>query len=76
MGGLAPTDYKTLEKFVLSVGCKYVRQTGSHRVYWRNDQVRPIIIPTYRQIPVFIIRNILRQLKIDVSEYLRILKNL
>ena len=76
MGGLAPVNYKKLEKFVLSVGCTFVRQAGSHRVYWRDDQVRPIIIPTYKEIPVFVIRNILRQLKVDISEYLRLMQEL
>ncbi len=76
MCGLAPIDYKKLEKFVLSVGCTFVRQVGSHRVYWRDDQGRPIIVPTHRQIPVFIIRNILRQLRIDVAEYLRLIRTL
>ena len=59
MGGLAPIHYTTLEKFARAVGCTFVRQTGSHRVYWRDDQVRPIIIPAYKQVPVFVIRNIL-----------------
>ena len=76
MGGLAPTHYTDLEKFVVAVGAKFLRQSGSHRVYWRDDQVRPIIIPTYKQVPVFVIRNILRQLKISPEEYLRILKDL
>ncbi|MBI3320204.1 MAG: type II toxin-antitoxin system HicA family toxin [Candidatus Omnitrophica bacterium] len=76
MGGLAPVHYTTLEKFVRAAGSTFVRQTSSHRVYWRDDQVRPIIIPTYKQVPVFIIRNILRQLKIAPEEYLRMLQNL
>ena len=76
MGGLSPTHYKHLEKFVIAVGGKFVRQTGSHRVYWRDDQVRPIIIPTYTHVPVFIIRNILRQLKVSPHEYLRISREL
>ena len=76
MGGLAPVDHKTLEKFVRAVGCTFVRQKGSHRVYWRDDQLRPVVIPTYKQVPMFIIRNILRQLGISVEEYLRIVQNL
>ena len=76
MGGVAPTHYRTLEKFVKAVGCTFVRQTSSHRVYWRQDQTRPIIIPTYKAVPVFIVRNILRQLNISPDEYLRILNDL
>ena len=76
MGGLSPIHHKTLEKVVLAVGCTFVRQTSSHRVYWREDQLRPVIIPTYKSVPVFIIRNVIRQLKITPEAYLRILNDL
>ncbi len=76
MGGLTPVSHKLLETFVRAVGCRFIRQKGSHRMYWRDDQVRPIVIPTYKQVPEFVIRNLLRQLHIDVEEYLRILTTL
>ncbi len=76
MGGLSPVHHRILEKFVVQVGCTFVRQKGSHRVYWRGDQLRPIIIPTYKAVPEFVIRNILRQLKISVEEYLRMINEL
>ena len=74
MGSLKPVDYKVLEKFVLHVGSTFVRQSSSHRIYWRDDQLRPIIIPTYKSVPVFIIRNILRQLKVSPQEFLKIIE--
>jgi predicted RNA binding protein YcfA (HicA-like mRNA interferase family) len=73
---LAPIHHRELERFVVFVGCEFVRQEGSHRVYWRDDQIRPIIVPCYKSVPVFIIRNILRQLKISVPEYCRIMDEL
>jgi len=73
MAGLTPIHHKKLEKFVKSVGCTFERQEGSHRVYWRADQLRPVIIPTYKSVPVFIIRNILRQLNISVDEFIRMI---
>ena len=76
MGGLAPIHHKTLEAFARAVGCTFLRQKRSHRIYWRNDQARPVVIPTYKQVPVFVIRNILRQLNISGGEYLRILEDL
>lgn len=55
MPKIQPISYKELEKFVKYVGCTYVRQTGSHRVYWRSDLIRPIIIPVHsKDIPIFI----------------------
>ena len=38
--------------------------------------MRPVVIPAYKQVPVFVIRNILRQLNISVEEYLRLLGDL
>lgn len=76
MAKLAPVHHRELEKFVKFVGCKFERQTSSHRVYWREDQVRPVIVPTYRAVPVHIIKNILRQLGISVEEYCRIMDEL
>lgn len=69
MGGVTPASYQTLDKFVRSVGCRFERQKGSHRIYWRDDLVRPVVIPTYKDVPPFIIRNILRQLKVSVEDY-------
>jgi len=70
MPALRPCRWQDLEKFVLAEGCEFVRQQGSHRVYWRADLVRPVIVPCYRAVPVFIIRNTLRQLGVSVAEYL------
>jgi len=76
MSHLAPIHWRELERFVVHVGCTLKRQTASHRVYWRADQVRPIIIPQYKEVPVFVIKNILRQLGIPVGEFQRILKEM
>jgi predicted RNA binding protein YcfA (HicA-like mRNA interferase family) len=76
MAHLPPIPYTDLEKVVLHVGCTFRRQTASHKAYWRGDQVRPIIIPTYKAVPVFVIKNILRQLGIPAEEFQRILDDL
>jgi len=76
MAHLAPIHWRKLEQFVLHVGCTFERQTSSHRVYWRSGLLRPIIIPRYNQIPVFVIKNVLRQLGIPVEEFQRIIKEI
>jgi predicted RNA binding protein YcfA (HicA-like mRNA interferase family) len=76
MAGITPIDHKRLEKVALAVGCHFVRQKGDHRVYWRSDLKRPVIIPTYKAVPVFIIKNNLRLLGISPEEYLRILQTI
>lgn len=76
MSKLSPIHHTKLEKFAEYVGCVFKRQESSHKVYWRADQIRPIIIPKYKEVPLFIIQNILRQLKISRDEYLQILEKL
>ncbi len=56
------------------MGCHFEREKGDHRIYWRNDLRRPIVIPRDKELPIFIIRNNLRILGITPEEYLEILR--
>lgn len=76
MAKLAPIHWRRFEKFLLFVGCRFVREKGDHRVYWRIGLLRPVIVPRDTQLPIFIIRNNLRVLGISVEEYLKILESL
>lgn len=76
MPHLAPIDWKEFEKFLLYVGCTFQRQKGSHRIYWRIGLNRPIVLPTYSKLPVFIIRNNLRTLNMTIEQYLEILSKI
>lgn len=69
-------NWKVIDKFLLYVGCEYVRKKGSHRIFRRSDLNRPIVLPEYKAVPVFIIQTILRQLGISHDEYLEILKRI
>jgi len=74
IGQIPPIKF---ERFLLFIGCVYKRQKGSHKVFHRDGLIRPIILPIHSgDIPVFIIRNILRQLNMSVENYLEILKKL
>ncbi|MCX6810046.1 MAG: type II toxin-antitoxin system HicA family toxin [Candidatus Berkelbacteria bacterium] len=68
--------WKEFEKFLLFVECEFVRQKGSHRIYERAGLKRPIVLPTYRSLPVFVIKNNLRILEISVEKYTEILKKI
>ncbi|MBI2588585.1 type II toxin-antitoxin system HicA family toxin [Candidatus Saccharibacteria bacterium] len=74
MSRIAPIKWRRFEKFLFAVGCKFIRQESSHRVYWKEGLNRPIILPTYDPVPVFIIKNTLRSLGIDNMTYLKILR--
>lgn len=76
MSVVTSISWKKFEKFVLFVGRKFEREKGDHRIYSRNDLNRPIVFPRDKELPVFIIRNNLRVLKIEPKEYLEILKRI
>lgn len=76
MAGLTPIHWKKFEKFLLFVGCKFTRQKGDHRIYWRNGLKRPVVVPQDSQIPVFVIQNNLRILSIGREQYLEILQRI
>ena len=66
-------SWKRLEKVFLAAGFAFVRQEGSHRSYTKVGVSRPVVIPTYDEVPVFIIRNNLRTAGLSRDEYLRLL---
>ena len=76
MARLTPISWKDFEKFILFLGCKFKHQKGSHRVYTRSGLKRPLVVPVYDEIPMFVIRNNLRILGMTTEEYLEILKRL
>jgi len=69
-------SWKEFEKFLLFVGCIYDRQKGDHRIYWRSDLKRPIVLPMYKNLPKFIVKNNIRLLGLTTKEYLEILKKI
>lgn len=68
--------WRKFEKFLFRIGCEFKRQKGDHRIYWKNGIMRPIVIPTVRTLPVFIILNNLRVLGITKEEFLDIISKL
>lgn len=76
MAGLRPIHYKEFEKFLLFIGCHFVRQRGDHKVYSRSDLIRPVIVRTKKNLPVIEIKSNLRTLGISNEEYLEILRKL
>ena len=73
MPRFTPVDWQTLERIFLASGFQFARQEGSHRSYVKNGVSRPVVIPTYRDVPVFIIRNNLKTAGISRDDYFRLL---
>ena len=76
MPRLTPLHWRTLEKVFLAVGFVFARQEGSHRSYVRPGTSRPVIIPTYDEVPVSIIRNNMKTAGLSREELFRLLERL
>jgi len=73
MARLTPVHWKTLECVFLKDGFTFERQHGDHRSYVKPGILRPVIIPTYREISVQIIQANLRTAGMTRERYLELL---
>ena len=73
MPKLAPIHWKKSDSFRRYVGCEFTREKGDHRIYWRDDLSRPVVVPRDTELPVYVIRNNLRVLGISPKKYNRML---
>ncbi len=74
MPRLTPIHYRKLAKVFETIGFIHVRTEGDHMVYSKEEVLRPVIIPKYREIPEFIILKNLKTAGITRNEYLELLK--
>ncbi len=74
MSRIVPIHHKKLVRVFELSGFVLDRQEGDHLIYVKGGTKRPIVIPTYKQVPVFIIKNNLRSAHISHEEYFRLLK--
>jgi predicted RNA binding protein YcfA (HicA-like mRNA interferase family) len=74
MPRITPVHWKDLEKVFLACGFRFARQEGSHRSYVKEGILRPIVIPTYVDVPVSIIRSNLKTAGISREEYFHLLE--
>lgn len=73
MPRLVPLHWRELEKVFLAAGFVFARQVGSHRSYVKPGVLRPIVIPTYSEVPVAIIRNNLKSAGLSREDFFRLL---
>jgi predicted RNA binding protein YcfA (HicA-like mRNA interferase family) len=70
MSSLRPIDYRRLVGFFEQEGFTFNRQRGDHLIYTKPGVKRPVVIPMYKEVPVFIIKNLLRTAGISREHYL------
>ena len=74
MPRITPVNYKKLIKVFEFLGFYCDRQEGDHLIYVKRGMKRPVVIPMYSDVPVFIIKNNLKSSGISREDYLRILR--
>jgi len=73
MPKLSPVSYKQLVKVFEADGFRCVRIEGDHMVFTKTGVIRPVVIPKYASVPVFIIKNNLRTAGISRDRYFELL---
>ena len=73
MPAIEPVPYRTLAKIFESEGFTLHRQRGDHLIYSKPEVKRPLVIPMYSAVPVFIIKNLLRTAGMARERYFSLL---
>lgn len=73
MPKISPTNWRTQVKIFEKFGCQFVRQKGSHIIYYHPDAKRAVVIPRYDDVAVTIIKNNMRTVNMSREEYFRLL---
>ncbi len=74
MPRIVPIPARRLRRVFEKAGFTCVRTEGDHHVYTKKGVLRPIVIPDWSEVPVFIIKNDLRSAGISREEYFTLLQ--
>lgn len=74
MPRIIPIHYRELVKVFEKDGWKFHNQAGSHIHLVRPGFERPVTIPTYKLVPIFIIKNNMKTAKMSRQKYFELLK--
>jgi predicted RNA binding protein YcfA (HicA-like mRNA interferase family) len=73
MPKISPVHYRKLLRVFEKAGFKVIREEGDHLILTKNGILRPVIIPKYSSVPVFIIKNNLRTGGLSRENYFKLL---
>ncbi|MDO8558954.1 MAG: type II toxin-antitoxin system HicA family toxin [bacterium] len=74
MAKIAPISYKKLVRIFELEGFRHRSTKGDHLIYTKVGISRPIVVPKYEEIPVFVIKNNLKSAGITRERYFELLK--
>jgi len=70
---IRPTHYQIQVKIFEKAGCMYTRTKGDHLIYHYPGAARPVVIPKYKEVPTFVIKNNMRIIGMSRDKYLELL---
>jgi predicted RNA binding protein YcfA (HicA-like mRNA interferase family) len=70
---IRPTHYQIQAKIFEKAGCMYTRTKGDHLIYHYPGAIRPVVIPKYKEVPTFVIKNNMRIIGMSRDKYLELL---
>ncbi|MBI2487802.1 MAG: type II toxin-antitoxin system HicA family toxin [Deltaproteobacteria bacterium] len=73
MPKITPISYKKIIRVFELEGFEFSRQKGDHLIYIKIGILRPLVIPMYDEVPVFVIKNLLRTAKMSRERYFDLL---
>ena len=71
---IKPTHYQAQVKIFEMAGCVYARTKGDHVIYHYPGAIRPVVIPKYKEVPAFVIKNNMRIIGISREKYFELLQ--
>lgn len=74
MSAIRPVHFELLIHTFERDGFRFDRTAGDHRIYIKAGVRRPLVIPAYKAVPVFIIKNLLRTAGMSRERYFELLK--
>lgn len=74
MPRITPVPYRRLTRLFERDGWRFARQKGDHLIYTKRGNIRPLVIPMYDAVPVFIIKNLLRSAGMTRDRYFELLE--
>jgi predicted RNA binding protein YcfA (HicA-like mRNA interferase family)/predicted RNase H-like HicB family nuclease len=74
MDAIRPLPYRKVAEIFEAAGCVYSHTKGDHLIYHYPGARRPVIIPKYREVPVFVIKNNMKVIGLSREQYLNLAK--
>ena len=73
MSRLTPIPFSKIIRVLEKEGFVLARQRGDHMIFTKPGILRPVVVPRYDPLPIFIIKNILRTARISRDRYFELL---